>query len=210
VTAPLDLLGGEDVPAEPQQARSASKRARLKAAALAVFGERGYQGAAVSGIARRARLPVGSFYQHFRTKRQLLLVLMNELVSGLSRVEFRPSAGGDRRAALHELLSGAFAQDLHYLGAYRAWQEAVLADPDLAEKERQIRAWTTARVTGLFRMLLTLPGARVDVDEAALGRILDDVFWNLLAEAAARGRGPGEATIDAICHLIEHALFRDS
>src|SRR5215471_5368697 len=90
-----NLLAGEDLPPAPVQERSLEKRARLKAAALALFGERGYEGAAIEEIASRAGLAVGGFYQHFRSKRQLLLALMDELLEKLSRLDLRPGAAHD-------------------------------------------------------------------------------------------------------------------
>ena len=141
-----NLLAGEDLAPEPRQKRSRDKRARLKAAGLLLFGEKGYESTSVDDIARRAKLAVGSFYQHFRTKRQLLLALMDELLEKLSQLDFRPRTVSDVRAVVHELLSRAFSNDLRYLGAYRAWQEAVLSDPELARKQVKIHAWTTGRV----------------------------------------------------------------
>jgi len=117
------LLAGEDLPAGPHQARSAEKRKRLKAAGLALFGEKGYEATSIHDIAQRAGLAVGGFYQHYRSKRQLLVVLMDELLEGLSQVDLDPRAFADVRAGLRELLSAAFSRDLKYLGAYRAWQE---------------------------------------------------------------------------------------
>src|SRR5208282_1120574 len=57
-----NLLAGEDLPPEPLQKRSIAKRGRLKAAALALFGEKGYERTSVDDVARRARLAVGGFY----------------------------------------------------------------------------------------------------------------------------------------------------
>ena len=51
-----NLLAGEDLPPEPQQKRSLEKRARLKAAGLALFGKKGYESASVDEIAGRAKL----------------------------------------------------------------------------------------------------------------------------------------------------------
>jgi AcrR family transcriptional regulator len=167
------LLAGEDLPADPRQKRSLKKRARLKASGLALFAESGFEDASVDDIARRAKLAVGGFYQHFRSKRQLLLVLMDERLEKLSRLDLRPQTIADTRTALRELLARAFSHDLHYLGAYRAWQEAVLSDADLARKQRQIHAWTTTRVIAVFKFLQQLPGARSGVDIPCLARAMD-------------------------------------
>jgi len=203
-------LAGEDLPAAPQQKRSLEKRARLKAAGLALFGEKGYESTSVDEIAGRAKLAVGSFYQHFRSKRQLLLALMDELLEKLSQLDFRPGSGGDVRGVVHELLSRAFARDLRYLGAYRAWEEAILSDPGLTRKQQEIRVWTTSRVTAVFQRLQQLPGARPGVDVPGLARVMDSFFWSLLAQAVRMPEVELNRWIDSATHLIYHAMFVDA
>ncbi len=204
-----NLLAGEDLPPGPQQKRSLEKRARLNSAGLALFGEKGYEGASIDEIARRAKLPVGTFYQHFRSKRQLLLALMDELLEKLSQLGFRPGNVPDVRAVVQELLSRAFSHDLRYLGAYRAWQEAVLSDPELVRKQAEIHAWTTARVAAVFQILQQLPGARAGVDVVGLARVMDSFFWSLLGRAARMPAVELNRWIDSATHLIYHAMFMD-
>jgi AcrR family transcriptional regulator len=204
-----NLLTGEDLPPEPHQKRSLEKRARLKAAALALFSEKGYERTSIDDIARRARLAVGGFYQHFRSKRQLLLALMDELLEKLSRLDLGPQASTDIRAALRQLLARAFSHDLRYLGAYRGWQEAVLSDPSLARKQQQIHAWTTARSATLFHLLQQQRGARPGVNVPALARVMDAFFWSLLALATQMPAPELNQWLDSSTHLIYHALFAD-
>jgi len=204
-----NLLAGEDLPAEPLQKRSLEKRARLKAAALALFGENGYERTSIDDVVRRAHLAVGGFYQHFRSKRQLLLALMDELLEKLSHLDLRPQAATDVRAALRQLLARAFSHDLRYLGAYRAWQEAVLSDPSLARKQEQIHTWTTARSAALFQLLQQHPRARPGVNIPALARVMDAFFWSLLAQAAQMPTPELNQWLDSSTHLIYHALFAD-
>jgi AcrR family transcriptional regulator len=204
------LLAGEDAPPEPRQKRSIEKRARLKKAALALFGEKGYAAASIEEIAERADLAVGGFYQHFHSKRQLLLALMDDLLEYMSRLDLRPAGGGGVRSALRGLLAAAFAGDLRYLGAYRAWQEAVLSDPDLARKQAKIHKWTTARVSKVLEILEKIPGARRDVDIRGLALVLDSFFWNLLGQAVLLRRVELDRWIDSSVHLIYHAMFTDA
>ena len=204
------LLEGENFPRAPQQKRSLDKQARLKEAGLLLFGKFGFERTSVDQIALQAKLAAGGFYQHFRSKRQLLLALMDELLEKLSHLDFRPGAMTDVRAGIRELLSHAFSHDLHYLGAYRAWQEAVLSDPGLARKQQAIHAWTTVRVTAVFHLFQQLPGARPDVDVAALARVMDSFFWALLARAMQMPETELNQWIDSATHLIYHALFTDA
>jgi AcrR family transcriptional regulator len=205
-----NLLAGEDLLPQPQQKRSVDKQARLKSAALTLFGKKGYEATSIDEIAQKAKLAVGGFYQHFRSKRQLLLALMDELLQKLSQLDFRPGAITDVRAGVRVLLSRAFSQDLRYLGAYRAWQEAVLSDPGLARKQKEIQSWTTTRVTMVFQLLQQLPGARPGVDIPALAHVMDTFFWSLLAQAVRMREAELNQWIDSATHLIYHALFVDS
>jgi AcrR family transcriptional regulator len=205
-----NLLEEEDLPAAPKQDRSLAKHARLKAAGLALFGEKGYENTTVEQIARRAKLAVGGFYRHFRSKRQLLLALMNELLEKLSQLNLRPETTRNAQLAIREMLSRAFSHDLHYLGAYRAWQEAVASDANLARKDQEIHAWTVARITAVFQLLQQLPGARQGVDAARLAQVIDGMFWNLLAQAPGMPKSELKPWVDSSADLIYHGLFYDA
>jgi AcrR family transcriptional regulator len=209
VTKRPDLLLGEDLLPPPRQKRSVEKHARIKTAGLAVFGEKGYERATVEEIADRANVAVGGFYLQFRSKRQLLIALMDDLLDALGHLEFRPQPSADMRGAIRTLLARAFEHDLRSLGAYRAWQEAILSDPALARKQQRIHAWTTARVTAVFELLRKVHGARTTVDIPALARVMDGFFWSLLARAAKMRKAELNQWIDAATHLIYHALFTD-
>ena len=204
-----NLLAGEDLTPPPIQKRSVDKRIRLKKAALALFGEKGYHLTSIDDIAHRANFAVGGFYQHFRSKRQLLLVLMDDLLKGLSQLDLHPNGAADVRAGLRNLLGRAFATDLQYLGAYRAWQEAVASDTDLASKQEQIQAWTTARVQAAFSLMQGMPAARHGVDVPGLARVMDSFFWNVLGQACCFPESELNRWIDAATHLVYHALFAD-
>jgi AcrR family transcriptional regulator len=210
VIARPNLLADENLPPPPVQKRSLAKRERLKEAALALFGEKGYEAASIEEIASRAGLAVGGFYQHYGSKRQLLLALMDELLERLGELNLRPRPTGDIREGLRQLLAAAFSRDLHYLGAYRAWQEAALSDPDLARRQQEIHAWTTARVKGVLERLQQLPGARRNADIAGLARVLDSFFWSLLAQAMHFRKAELNRWLDAATHLMYHAMFKDS
>src|SRR6266496_6831829 len=79
-----DVLAGQELPPAPQQERSRRKREALLEKALALFAERGYEQTSIEEIARAAEAAVGGFYQHFTSKRQILLVLMDRLLQDVS------------------------------------------------------------------------------------------------------------------------------
>lgn len=204
-----NLVKSEKLPPEPRQRRSREKRARLKNAALALFYARGYERTSIEEIAKRANLATGTFYQHYRSKRQLLVVLMEDLLTVMSQLNLQPDAGGDPRELLRGLLARAFTTDRHYLGAYRAWREAMLSDPRLARDWRDIRQWTTQRVAALLTLLQQWPGARKDIAIAPLAEVVDTLGWSLLDKPVSMSLGQVNARIDAATHLIYRALFLD-
>lgn len=204
------LLAGEDLPAPPRQTRSIENRCRVKAAALALFGEKGYERTSIDEIARRASVAVGGVYLHFRSKRQLLLALMDDLLDVLTAVDLTVARGTHPREAIHELLRGAFKRDLQFVGAYRAWREAVLSEPDLVARDDAFRRWTQARVIAVFERLQQLPGARRDVDVHTLGCVMDRLFWALLSEFRRLKEADAQLWLETAADITYHALFTDS
>ena len=178
------LRSAEPQPRAPEQQRSRDKRTRLLAAGRRIFGRYGYEGASIGAIAARAGTAAGGFYQHFASKRQFLIVLMNELLDRLASLDPPRGDAANPRQGLHEFLTAAFRTDADYYGVVRAWQEAALSDPELARMERRIEAWTRGRVLGMLERLAHQAGTHRHGDLRAFARMLDRHFWSLLA------RGP--------------------
>lgn len=202
----LNLLAHEKLGRMPSQRRSRARRDALMQAALELFGRNGYEATAIGDIAGRARTSIGAFYQYFRSKRQLLLVLMNELLAKLEHIEMRPQGAPDLRSGIESVLRAGLATDLAYAGAYRAWREAMLSDRELAALDTQVRAWTTARLRDVFGALAQLSGARAGVDVALFAAVMDRLFWDLLASALRSD----PRLIGTLGHVIYSSLFHDS
>ena len=133
----------------PRNART--RRAALLDAALATFAAEGYERTSVSAICERAGLPVGTFYQHFRSKRQILLALMGELVRRLDGLDLH--LGGDDPG-----------------GAIRGLLEAALVDVEIATRHRAIRLWTSSRVAAALRAMQRMPNAAATSTSTRLRR----------------------------------------
>lgn len=205
-----NLLKAEDLLPPPVQQRSIDKRDRLRAAALALFARRSFSGTSVDDIAEKAELAAGSFYQHYRSKRQLLLVLMDDLLERLTDVQLKVDRTADPSVLVSSILTRAFQADLDFLGACRAWSEAALSDPGIARLDRQIRAWTLGRIEAMFAAFQRLPGARAGVDTVSLARLVDRLFWDLLSRATQMSRSQLDDALAAAAHLIHHGLFLDA
>jgi len=199
-----NLLAAEDLSPLAKQKRNQNQRAALRKSALRLFSKHGFEATSIDEIAESANVAVGGFYQHFRSERQILLVLMEELLLKLEQLNLQPR-GNSLRAGIRAVLRDGFATDLVYAGAYRAWREAILSDSDLARKDRQIRAWTTGRVIQLFQQMRTLPKVRPGLALPPFAEMLGTLFWQLVAQPPKRV----DAMIDTIAHVIHHPLFID-
>jgi AcrR family transcriptional regulator len=178
------VSAGEAFPAPPQQARSLETRRRLLEAGRVLFAEKGYEATTIGAITARAETASGAFYTYFRSKRQLLLVLMDELLQHLAGLDLHPRIDADVRTGLHRFLAQVFRADLEYYGVVRAWQEAALVDAELGDRQAAIQAWTEARLRHVLHRLASLPDARADRDLTAFARMMDRHFWSLLPRGA--------------------------
>ena len=193
----------------PRQARSVAARKELLESGRQLFGEKGFDATSIAEISAKAGMAVGAFYLYFRSKRQLLVALMNDLLPRLAEVSLRPEGGGDIQQGLRNFLAAVFRVDLDYFGVIRAWQEASLTDAELGRMQRAIQSWTEGRISGVFQLLQTYPGARPDRDLATFARMMDRHFWSLLARASRLSRKEFDREIRTSADVIYHYLFCD-
>jgi len=204
------LRTAETLLAEPQQTRSVERRRTLLDAARTLFREKGYEATSIGDITSRAGTASGAFYSYFRSKRQILVILINELVQRLSSVDLRPKgAAANVRTGLRRSLAEVFRADLDYFGVIRAWQEATLTDPELSAMHDEIESWTRGRILRVFQSLHEHPGSRSDRDLPAFARMMDRHFWSLLARGAGMTRRELDREIAIAADVIDHYLFRD-
>jgi AcrR family transcriptional regulator len=203
-----NLLAGQQLPPPPQQERSRRKREALLRAALELFAEHGYERASVEAIARRAGVAVGAFYQHFTSKRQILLVLMDRLLEEVEGV-MAPTPGdapGTMRSLIRSTLRQGLTVDWAYRGAYRAWREAALIDEELRGLQLAVERWAASRLIMMLRALQMAPHAREVAHIEALGWALSLLFWRLAEEELSEP----DTMIETLTDMIFHALFEDA
>ena len=206
---PPEISADEDLPAAPRQARSRAARQKLLEAGRELFAEQGYQATSIQAVTARAGTAAGAFYTYFHSKRQLLMVLMSELLERLDNLDLRPKGATNLRNGLRSFLASVLHADLEYYGVVRAWQEAALTDPGLGRKQTAIETWTNARVLGVFRLLQSYPKARRDSDLPTFARMMDRHFWSLLARGASLPRRDFDREVRIAADVIYHYLFRD-
>jgi AcrR family transcriptional regulator len=209
ISSPPTLKTREPWRNPPRQARSVAARRQLLDAGRQLFAEKGFEAASVAEISAKAGTAVGAFYLYFRSKRQLLVALMNELLARLAQVNLRPEGGTDVQHGLRNFLAAVFRVDLDYFGVVRAWQEASLTDAELGKMQGAIQSWTEGRISGVFQLLQSFPGARSDCDLPTFARMMDRHFWSLLARASGIPRKEFDREIKTSADVIYHYLFCD-
>jgi AcrR family transcriptional regulator len=204
---PPVLRTEESFPAAPQQARSLEKRKKLLQAGRVLFAEKGYDETSIGDITSRAATAAGAFYAHFRSKRQFLVVLMNELIQQLSDLDLHPKGALNVRAGLRKFLAAVFRGDVEYYGVVRAWQEAALSDAEFGKSQREIELWTQARILRVFQLLQKYPNARSGKDLSTFARMMDRHFWSLLARGAILPPREFDREVRIAADVIYHYLF---
>jgi AcrR family transcriptional regulator len=142
--------------------RGRRSRARIRAAARALFEERGFDNATLRAIAERAGMGASSIYRHVRSKEELLI---DELAVLQDEAWRRFREGDDRRAPTAERV-GAFLDRQH---------ELLVADRDLTVIALRATTKTEARVArrvlalndrtiGLLLEILQMGRMRKDLD----------------------------------------------
>lgn len=109
--------GAKRLPRRRDEARALFRNAILEAAE-AVFAERGFHGARIQDIAERARIAVGTVYNHFEQKDQVLVALLEERTEEM--VEQLAPVRGDPKP-FPARLTARVARVLGYVEAHRAF-----------------------------------------------------------------------------------------
>ena len=202
-----NVLAGQLFPPPSRQERSRRKREALLMSALALFGEHGYEATSIEEIARRAGVAVGGFYQHFASKQQVLLVLMDLFLA--EAAELTEPASRSEPLSTQEIIAGFVRQglgiDWSYAGAYRAWREVIARDGALRTLNQHIESWVAGQLELLIHALLQTPGARRDVDIPTFSWVLSMLFWRLTESPVEHS----DAVITSVTSLIYHGLFTD-
>lgn len=121
----------------PSRRDGRETRARLLDVAQKTFEERGYHGASVAEICRRASVANGTFYRYFHDKDEVFLHLAERLGQGLEAVL---SAALKRPGTVEDRLRRALAAFYSYVGEHRAlWQ--IFREAEFVRLELPVRVY---------------------------------------------------------------------
>jgi AcrR family transcriptional regulator len=124
----------------PRRGSPAQTRERLVAAAAHLFNRVGYHGTDSNRIAREAGYSTGTFYKHFRDKREIFLAAYETWVaSEWQAVASELSAGKSRAAVARRLVSLSVKFHTRWRGLRASLLELVFTDPLVRRFYRQQR-----------------------------------------------------------------------
>jgi AcrR family transcriptional regulator len=131
-----------------------SSRERILAAALSAFGEAGFEAASMAAIAERAELGVGTLYNYFPSKGDLLLGLVGSRAGGIESE--MDDALAERGASAEAMALGLARAYLRSLSSFnkRIWREflafALSSRPELLAGVRTADDPFISRLAALF------------------------------------------------------------
>ncbi|HTJ61965.1 MAG TPA: helix-turn-helix domain-containing protein [Candidatus Saccharimonadales bacterium] len=174
-----------------QVRRPEEKLARLLVSARAVFERDGYARARIQEVCRNAGVSVGTFYEHFESKADLVLRIAElETEHG----ELPPTTS---RKALEDMIAKVIGSSVS--GIARAWLEAIEVEPELRIAQSRLRHAHLDRYTAWVRNARARRGGHAwAIDERATARaiiaLLKDALTATYEPAAPRTRELARAT----------------
>ena len=202
--------------APPPRRRDEAKalfRNAILDAAEAVFAERGYHGARIQDIAERARIAVGTVYNHFADKDEVLSALLDERTEGLlAQVRAggagAPAASRGFRASLEARVAGMLA----YVEQHRAFfaianEHGLFAGAVAPSARSSARGERVETFRAVFRAIVEEGIASGDLeplDPDALARFLGGTMRAFILSSLAEGgrnvREQAAMTIELFLH----------
>ena len=199
--------GGADSPAtslvrKPQQERSRRTLQRILDAGLHLLEHEGPDSLTVTGITKRARTSVGSFYARFQGKDDLLRYLGERSLNEALEVwaQLREGLGGDE--ALRTSV-GEIVNRLGWLYLEGAGRSLVLLDgieDAVPTRHRRLEA----RIAADLRELEVGPSIRADLaTHVVTGILRDATVWAFQNDAGSEEDSPYPETATLLAELVE-------
>lgn len=197
----------------PEPTRSESTQAALLDAARDVFAEKGYLNAKISDITTRAGRSVGSFYNYYDTKQQLLRALLERFPEQIV-ARALDDLTDDWDANVEAAVRAYFRTFREYLPEMIGAFQLSMTDADAAAWWRSQRAYGISSVLALIAAVERDCG-RVDLDHDALASavvsMLESYCWTWMAAGGDEVSGPvdEETAILTLAAVWRRAMIGD-
>ena len=185
----------------PRGARSrAATRARLLAAGAELFADKGLHGVTTHDVARRAGVAAGTFYLHFKNKRELFRQLARETLADL-RVRLDAAiAGKPGREAAVRAHAGAMAD---FALENRALMRILFsADADAAAVESDVLGELADAIALARRRRIASGDHPPELDPEVLSRALVGMWARVIAWwVEDPSRAPRETVVETLTRI---------
>lgn len=164
---------------EPQQRRSISTRERIINSGIVLFSEKGYYNTNSKEIVKHAGVSIGSFYDYFTDKKQLLMMILvrhrSEVVKSLEKMQAGlafDSAKTLTKEAKVSILTGFinYVMDFHDSGSKFHSQIPKLRHLD-SDIEEIISKWDENQIKVIYG-ILKKPELEIKLDDCKTASIL--------------------------------------
>lgn len=171
-----------------RERQKADRTHRILKAASTLFRTQGYDAVRIEDIAAAAEVSVGTCYNYFSTKGDLLLAIVSmeveEVVEAGREVVENPPP--DIAQALNRLIRLYYDHSLHYLSK-QMWRKAMAfsieaPDTPFSRHYTELDAMLAGQVCDLITALQARGHARPDLDPATLGQIVFSTLNQLFME----------------------------
>ena len=199
---------GKELPLGPKAQRT---RGTILTAAAEVFTRQGYSKTSVADVAAAADVSLGTVYQYFRDRSDLVAALLQQGVVGmLQRADtaWRAAEGTD---GLYRVLYNFVAAYAEYAELSGIWEEVAHIDDDLAALRRNLGRIFTGTVERELRRAQRSGLVRDDVDAALAARALTGMadrycYVSYVFDPPAGGPPSAEESADVLAKLWSDAI----
>ena len=166
--------GDQELPLGP---RARATRTAILHAAAAEFSEHGYANTSVAQVAAAAGVSLGTVYQYFRDRADLIVVLVRGRVASRMNAAEVGWKAGDGVDGLERMLKNFIGAYAEVAALAAVWEEVVHVEPELADLRRRLgRQFTNAVEAELKRAQrknLVRDGIAADIAARALTSMVD-------------------------------------
>jgi len=178
-----------DAPSKPRTTKGEETRKAILAAAATLFAEHGYHATTVPDIVQEAGVGHGTFYEYFRSRRDILLALADEANDRQRRPQLRSQTLVER---IGTEVRWYLTDHVEHLTLSKVWHEAAYFDEEIADARRRERRRRVRRV----RKGIEAAGLRDDIDPAVAATALNAMLEEFARRWFVEGDGPGTSDDD--------------
>ena len=195
--------GDRVVAAGPKAKRT---RAAILEAASRTFAAKGYRGTTMADIADAAEVSLGTVYQYFHDRADVVTALVRAALRQMERrsdIEWRV---GEGRAGLERVITGFVTSYAEHASMARVWEEVTFIDDDLLALRRALGRVFTESVERELVRARRAGTIRRDIDPVAAARALTGMvdrycFVTYVLDPPDGGPPPVAHSVDVLTDL---------